>query len=108
MRPVKIRVLCVLRRGMFLTAILRGLRSRAASTARITAPAAKTPRRTSVSRLAGMPKSSSIAVPRTIQLVVLDRSVAHPDRPVGAGGDGGIVSDEDERVSLLPVELHQR
>src|ERR687894_597829 len=107
MRPVTIRVLCVLRRGMFLTAILREVRSRAASTARITAPAAKMPRRTRVSWFVGMPKSSSIAVPRPVQLVVLDRSVAHPDRPVGAGGDGGVVGDEDKRVSLLPVELHQ-
>src|SRR5215212_6181699 len=54
-----------------------------------------------------MPKSSSIAGLLTVQLVVLDQSVAHPDRPVGAGGDGGVVSDEDKRVSLLPVELHQ-
>src|ERR671916_874856 len=107
MRPVTIRALCTLRRGMFLTAILKEVRSRRAREARNTAPAAKTPRRTSVNWFVGMPKSSSIALPLAVQLVVLDQSVAHPDRPVGAGGDGGVVSDEDKRVSLLPIELHQ-
>src|SRR5918994_5047596 len=107
MRPATIRALCALRRGMFLTAILKEVRSRRAREARNTAPAAKTPRRTSVIWFVGMPKSSSIAVPLTVQLVVLDQSVAHPDRPVGAGGDGGVMSDEDKRMSLLPVELHQ-
>src|SRR3712207_4546651 len=107
MRPTTIRALCALRRGTFLTAILKEIRSRAAREARIRAPAAKMPRRTRVSWFVGMPKSSSIALPLTVQLVVLDQSVAHPDHPVGAGGDGGVVGDEDKRVSLLPVELHQ-
>src|ERR671917_82657 len=107
MRPVTIRALCPLRRRTFLTAILKETRSRAASEARIRASAAKTTRRTSVNWVVGMPKSSSIAIPLTVRLVILDQSVAHPDRPVGAGGDGGVVGDEDKRVSLLPVEPHQ-
>src|SRR5919107_2292288 len=48
-----------------------------------------------------------LAARATVGLVVLDQAVAHPDRPVGARGDGGVVSDEDKRVSLLPVEHHQ-
>jgi hypothetical protein len=61
MRPVTIRALCALRRGMFLTANLKEVRSRVATTARIRAPAAKMPRRTSASWFVGMPKSVSIS-----------------------------------------------
>ena len=47
MSPSKIKAVCVGRRGMFLTAILKEVLSRAPRKARIRAPAAKMPRRAS-------------------------------------------------------------
>src|SRR5215211_2073671 len=107
-RPATIRALCALRRGMFRAAIRNEVRSRAARKARVSAPIMKKTSRTSVSWSVGMPKSSSIAAPITVRLVAFDQAVAHPDRPMGAGGDGGVVGDEDKRMSLLPVEPHEQ
>jgi hypothetical protein len=60
-RPVTIKALCALRRGMFLTAMRKEVRSRVARKARIRAPVAKTTSRTSVSWFVGIPKSVSIS-----------------------------------------------
>src|SRR5215203_6162116 len=108
MRPVTIRAVCALRRGMFLTAILNEVRSRAARKARIRVPAAKAQRSTSVSRSVGTPKRLSIAALLAVVLVALDQAVAHPDRTVGAGRHGRVVGDEYERLPMLPVEPYQK
>jgi hypothetical protein len=59
MRPVTIKALCALRRGMFLTAMREEVRSRVARKARVRAPAARTTNRISVSWFVGMLKSVS-------------------------------------------------
>src|SRR5215204_4701295 len=74
----------------------------------IRAPAAKTHRRTQVNCCVGIPKSLSTVPPRTGWLVALDHAVAHADYPVGATGDGGVVGNEDEGLTLFSVELYQQ
>src|SRR5215212_4804954 len=108
MRPMTIRAVCAPRRGTFRTAILKDVRSRTASTARIRAPAAKMPRRTHVSCCVGMPKSLSIVPPLLSWLVALDPAVAHANYPVSATGNGDFVGDEDECLTLFSVEIYQQ
>src|SRR5829696_2360208 len=103
-RPMTIRAVCVLRREAFRMAILKATRSRTARKARIKPPTVKMARRTSVSRSVGIPKSSSIVI---LPAAVLDRAVAHPDYPVGATGDQGVVGDEDEGLFFLPVQVDE-
>src|SRR5215211_2529652 len=107
-RPTTIRAVCARRCGTFRTAILKEVRSRMASTPRIRAPAAKMPRRPQVNCCVGIPKSLSIVPPRTGWLVALDHAVAHANYPVGATGDGGVVGNEDEGLTLFSVELYQQ
>src|SRR5215213_5811803 len=107
-RPVMIRAVCVVRRGTFLTAILKEVRSRAASTARIRAPTAKTARRIHINCCVGTPKSSSILPTPSGLIVALYPAVAHPDYAVSAAGDGGVVGDEHEGLPMLPVELYKQ
>src|SRR5687767_3648489 len=102
------RVVCVLRRGMFLTAILKEALSRRAREARINAPTAKTPRRTRVNHPAGIPKSSSISTTPAGRPVALYPAVAHADYAVGTGCHRSVVGDEHESLALLLVEPDQQ
>src|SRR5215204_1389359 len=103
MSPSKIRAVCVGRRGMFLTAILKEVRSRAARKARVRAPAAKTPERISVRRSAGTPRNSDIALPLDGGFVALDLAVTYGDEAAGATSNGDVVRHQNERLSFLLV-----
>src|SRR5829696_7074806 len=103
MSPSKIKAVCVGRRGMFLTAILKEVLSRAPRKARIRAPAAKTPERTSVSCSVGTPRSSDIALLLDGEFVALDLAVTHADEAAGAASHGDVVRHQHERLSLLLV-----
>src|SRR5215204_830344 len=107
MRPTTIRAVCARRRGTFRTAILKEVRSRSASAARIRKPAPKTQRRIHINGCVGIPKSLSIVTLPTFLLVVRDQAVAHPDRAVGATGDRRVVGDEHEGQLLLFVQADE-
>src|SRR5215208_5926693 len=106
MSPSKIKAVCVGRRGMFLTAILKEVRSRAARKTRIRAPAAKTPERTSVSCLVGTPRSSVIALLLNAGFVTLDLAVAHADEATGAPSHGDVVRHQHARLPLLLIQVN--
>src|SRR5919112_3442821 len=106
-RPMTIKAVCALRRGKFLTAILKEVWSLAASTVRIRELAAKTRRRPHVSCCVGTPNNSSILPTPAGRLVAFDTSVAHPHYAVCATGNSGVVRDEDKRLASLPVEHYQ-
>src|SRR5215211_7139870 len=107
MSPSKIKAVCVGRRGMFLTAILKEVRSRAARKTRIRAPAAKTPERTSVSCSVGIPRNSDIALLLNAGFVTLDLAVAHADEATGAPSHGDVVRHQHERLPLLLIQVNE-